>query len=43
MQKYMKECGSFMKIFLKVTIMLFYIIYSRLSFIYNPVDAFFNL
>lgn len=39
----MKECSSFMKNFLKVTIMLFYIIYSRLSFIYNLVGVFFNL
>lgn len=39
----MKDCGSFRKNFVKVTIPLFYVMYSRLSFICNPVGVFFNL
>lgn len=43
MHRHMKDWSSFMWILFKVTVMLFYLIYSRLSFIYNPVDVFFNL
>lgn len=36
---YMKDCSSFMKNILKMSIMLFYIIYSRLPSFCNPVGV----